>query len=415
MSMTEIKIKKKVSSNKVTNNIISSKFNEFINIPHKIDVPNFFEIFEMFFKFVPKEGEKSLFNIYKQSKEHIEGDTDNIEEYKEQLLNEIDELEDILFAKEIPSIEEHPYYPNNTLLLSPAISEVQNIVDDNSQGLPIWIMQEGAKREFKNYDTFLTMKKILGHQIDIPNNEIAEKLTFSQLRKITTGDDINNDIDLNKKTNPGEIISTKIDDYVDFYIIKVTCLEGLEQEPPFTLDINDPSSTDIIGTPSSFISGLNYSKRRDACRIEFYRTDGLLTSRKINPGTTTNAFRIRAKKPTIHDPIISYPDTNILGLTDPNTGYLRIEYMNEKSSFGSNLPVSELQLSEQTNNTTEFSYYNNVSNPLGGIPLGGTPLETTYGSPSRIIYYNQPTQGEDKQNMNPNSSGGTTYGHRGSL
>ena len=65
----------------------------------------------------------------------------------------IEEKESELNRLEQPEIDADPFYPNGSFIRSNYL---------NTQGLPVWIMINGLRREFKNIDTLNVARKALG-------------------------------------------------------------------------------------------------------------------------------------------------------------------------------------------------------------------------------------------------------------
>tara|TARA_Y100000593_G_C4317808_1_gene341892 strand:- start:2056 stop:3546 length:1491 start_codon:yes stop_codon:yes gene_type:complete len=163
-------------------------FNEIIKSKNKVDIKEFFRIHEEVFYKIPKKGKKSHTSLINDSQNFINNHQDPKDAIIDKLTDEIDQLSTDLNKLEQPTgDDENPFYPNKTLIRT----SVRNV-----DGLPIWIMVNGIKREFKNYDIYLTAKKAMGHDISTPDSNILQEADEATLESIPSGTDINTETDL---------------------------------------------------------------------------------------------------------------------------------------------------------------------------------------------------------------------------
>jgi hypothetical protein len=351
-----IELNRKIYGNREVNYQVDLSFNELIKVPPKLESKNIFDIYDDIFYDIPKKGTNSHEYIVEQSKAYLNNYVDADEAIIDEKLEEIEKLEDDLFKKEIPEIKENSFYPNGSFLIAPVISEIEEYIEDVGQGLPIWVMQEGVKREIKNYRTFLTLKRAFGISLDRPNPEIADKLSFQELSEIPSGNDIGDDVDLLLSVGETQTLSIDLGDFVDYFNIRVTCLETLEEEPPLKGTTIVPTGTHITGKEHRFVEGIRYTQRSytdsstsPTCRVGYWRaTDNKKTSFGIEPGETKGPVKARKQKPdsdpntnynygagTPGDPVTAqgeYENVTELGTINDwrETGYIRLEYMDEE-------------------------------------------------------------------------------------
>ena len=220
MDSYKINFKKTIYNNKETSDFINNKFSDIIKPTPKTDTKTFFDNYEKFFYKIPKIGKNSHTTLLEQSREYI-NDYKNPNEDKILELNEnIETLYNTLSNKQSKEKEENLFYPNKTLLK----------FENNTNPLPIWIMQNGSKRKITNGDTLSTIKKILGYEYDTPTNDIVQKLDLQALNEILEGPEISSDKDLNLFDFISNDVDLDLIDLVDFTTSWVTCIEGIKDE-----------------------------------------------------------------------------------------------------------------------------------------------------------------------------------------
>jgi len=230
-----ISLNKKVYKNKQTTDFINTSFSELIKSNPNYNVSKFFEVYNDLFYDIPKKGEKSHNSLILQSQEYINDYIDPKELTIEKLLEELERKDEEYNLKENPEPKENVFYPNGTFLRTHGWNT--EIVEGVPQGLPIWVMQEGLKREFKSYDAYKIVKKALGFTnmtYDTDKKEllgdkdidIVERVHINDLNAIPTGKDITSDVDLNVPPGPDREIDTSLSNILDYFAVDVTCLSS---------------------------------------------------------------------------------------------------------------------------------------------------------------------------------------------
>ncbi len=221
-----IKLTKEVYVNKTTNEFIDRAFIELYKTETAVSIEKFFDIYRYLFYKLPKEGKKSHYNLIRRSKDYINNYYDPLDKQIKELLAKIERLDVVFFEKQNRRNEEHLFYPNRTFIKSSVT---------NPDGLPIWVMQDGAKRRIKDYKTFQTLKRAFGHLINTPDNIVVEELDASTLDEILDGPDIESDKDLNTQEFDAVDLEFNLNDLVEPGYIKatITCLEGVEDPTGF--------------------------------------------------------------------------------------------------------------------------------------------------------------------------------------
>ena len=198
--------------------INNRSFNDLTKSKKIIDSDSLFKIHEKVFYNIPKEGKKSHTSLIVDSRAYINNYIDPKDSLIEKLTREVDTLTDELSNKEQVELDGNPFFPDETFLKTSVV---------NSSGLPIWIMVNGVRREFKNYDTFVKAKTALGFNESEPDINILQEASEEILENIPSGPDINNDIDL---VNINEDIESAIEDinlndFVNTKSFAVKCYE----------------------------------------------------------------------------------------------------------------------------------------------------------------------------------------------
>ena len=252
MSVTKIKLNKTVFNPKSTANLIDTSFKDLIKLKKPVNIKKFFNVYDELFDEIPKNGEKSHHELINQSTEYLNNNVDKLDQVLDKLYEEIEKKEDEISSKDPSLIKENIFYPNNTFLRTHAW-EIE-VINSLPQGLPIWVMQEGFKREFKNYETYKSVKKALGFDLETPDLEICEKVGIGELNKIPTGPDIKEDSYLNRPVGEDRDIDYTLGDILDYYSAQITCLE------------------------------------ENMCKIKHYTLSGVTSRRNIDPGETIQVY-----------------------------------------------------------------------------------------------------------------------------
>tara|TARA_R110002012_G_scaffold311728_2_gene521443 strand:- start:343 stop:1455 length:1113 start_codon:yes stop_codon:yes gene_type:complete len=306
MPISKIPLTKIIYNNKETTDHLDSSFSDIIKTKPKIDTNKFFNIYSSLFYKIPKLGENSHHTLIEQSGEYVDNYKDTLSDQILSLNRKIDSLFNTLSKKQSEITEEDIFYPNNTFIK----------YKNNASTLPIWIMQNGAKREITNGDTLLSIKKAIGHSHDMLIDDIVQKLDLNTLSNITKGPDISSDEDINLFNFITSEDDLDLLDLVDYTTSLVTCIEGKQDD---LYDLYKPPNSDgwqINGYSPN--EGQN-KPRKDylsggGCVIRKYsiglNTSGEIyqSSRRIYPGET---IKIWYRK----NPIIN-------GQTVQNGGYL---------------------------------------------------------------------------------------------
>tara|TARA_R110001592_G_scaffold37424_4_gene124844 strand:- start:7339 stop:9030 length:1692 start_codon:yes stop_codon:yes gene_type:complete len=252
---------KTVYNNKEVDDIINRDFSQLIRSQRPINVERFFTLYrELFYKIqktnlgLPDDlsstedpGDNSHYGLILESQDYLNNYIDWRDKVIDTLFTEIDELETILLNKQFKDENNHPMFVNGTFLRSPA---------RNADGLPIWVMQNGVKREIKNYDTFKSLKRASGKEYDDNDDDVCTQVEISTLDEILDGPNINYDTDINildLEINDLDITLAGITDYIES---EITCLEG----------VDDPNNMAPFNTTQ-------YSSRFNGCKIEYTSLD----------------------------------------------------------------------------------------------------------------------------------------------
>ena len=275
-----ISLNKKVYKNKQTTDFINTSFSELIKSNPNYTIPKFFEVYENLFYDIPKEGEKSHNSLIIQSQEYINDYVDPKDSIIDKLLLKLEIKDEELNLKENPEPKENLFYPNGTFLRTHGWNA--EVVEGVPQGLPIWVMHEGLKREFKSYDVYKIVKRALGFTnmaydtdkqelLGDKDTDIVERVHTTDLNNIPTGKDITSDTDLNVPPGPDREIDTSLANILDYFAVDVTCLED--------------------GPIEGFQQGVSYISGRDDCLVRFWTLDGTrTTSRAIDKGETERIY-----------------------------------------------------------------------------------------------------------------------------
>lgn len=227
-----ISLTKKIYNNKESADSLQGDFSDIIISKPKINTKKFFEGYKKHFYKIPKEGQLSHTTLINQSQEYLDDYKDPNADTILRLNEEIENLSDILIKKESQIEEEHPFYPNNTILK----------FENNTNPLPVWIMQNGAKREITNGDVLSSIKKSIGYEYDTPTNDIAQLIDLNTLGEIPSLEPkINVDNDINKFNFITSTSNFNLGDFVEYTTSEVTCIEGKQDD---LYDWYNPINTD---------------------------------------------------------------------------------------------------------------------------------------------------------------------------
>ena len=256
-SKVSIKLNKKVYENKTVSNFVDKEFSELYKSTTPIDIELFFNIYKkLFYKISKTDDKKSHYFLIRKSKEYIDNYYDPLDDEIKKLINKIQKLDQIFFDKSNPEDNSHLFYPNRTFLKTTVT---------NPDGLPIWVMQDGAKRQIENYQTYQTLKRAFGHMYDTPDDFVCEKLEISSLDDILDGPPIKEDKDLTTQEFDIVDLDITLGDLIEPGYIKanITCLEGKE----------DPEGL------APFLPS-EYEKRYESC---YYQVEAFNLGSEENP------------------------------------------------------------------------------------------------------------------------------------
>ncbi len=260
-----VRLGKKVFNNKEFDDVIDRSFSSLIKSKKPISVERFFGIYRELFYKIQKTGNpddvsstgdaetKSHHELIRESQDYL----NNFIDWRDKVINDLflklEELNEILIQKQSKETNQHPVYADGTFLRSPA---------RNADGLPIWVMQNGAKREIQNYDTFKSLKKASGREYDDSDDDVCQKLEISTLDGILDGPPIIMDIDINSQNWQSTDLDITLAGITDYIESEITCLEGSDVStfaPMFSSEENfneDP-----------------YEARYSSCEIEYTSLD----------------------------------------------------------------------------------------------------------------------------------------------
>ena len=248
MAQEIINLDKTVYNNKKVNDVIDRNFSSLIQSQIPINLKRFFDIYrELFYKINKTEPEaKSHWGLILESQDYINNYIDPRDKIINELIDRVGKLEQILFDKQIKTDNSHPLYPDGTFLRSPA---------RNPDGLPIWIMDNGSKREIKNYETYKSLKRAANHAYDANDDAICRKLEIETLDGILDGPPILTDNDLNITNFLIEDLDITLQGITDYTEAEITCLEGV--------DVNDVAPFNTS----------QYTSRFSSCTVQYNSLD----------------------------------------------------------------------------------------------------------------------------------------------
>ena len=289
MSLQRIDLNKKVYNNKDTIDTLNTPFSDLIKSENIVDVSLFFQFYRDLFYKIPKDGEHSHQTLIKKSQSYTGTFLNDLDKEIADLTEEIGRLQSILDGKMDKLLDGGDiYYPNGTFLRSPFISVEQ---------LPIWVMQRGVKREIKNYNTYLSLKRAFGFAYDEDDDNVCTDLSTTVLDSILdapTEVAISDDPDINIISFEPVDLDITLGGLVDYIKAEIYCVEG--QDPSWTgMRVSNRDGevysgrgyVDILPVPSS-LGDRQYIKD-NGC---YYRVPALdsnpgeirMSSRRLFPG-----------------------------------------------------------------------------------------------------------------------------------
>ena len=302
-----LNLKKNHISNKSAEEVLDKEFNELFKTGFNVDVKRLFEIYEQLFYKIKKRNspnKESHYALLNESIKYLNNFVDycSPEEYTQEidcdkelnvLADALRDINDQIFEKEISMDNANLVYPNGTFLRG----EGQNI-----EGLPVWVMVQGEKREIKSQALFLTIKKLLGHPQDTPTDYLQKTLTFEQLNNINDGLPIENEIDIVDidKTAGAEIdIDVELTDFFNYRESVFVCLCGAQMG-------GDPD--EILPLEDIFKWGNTNNGEEDGnCHIIYYDLFSQQQNLILSPGQVSQPIKHRTVQGDIEGLITSVP------------------------------------------------------------------------------------------------------------
>ena len=186
--------------------MVSTHFEEFFQstAANQITVPKFFQNYQSLFYDIPKEGENSHTMLIAQSSGYLTNYVDPSQQEVIDLTNRIVELEKELAEKDI-SDKEHPIFQNGSFLKHP----------DNAT---VYYMDKGQKRAIDNMEVFNILKRVNGHSVEEPNEEVIILVTEDVIKGLETGpkfrsEDLYGDEEKRKEEEEKKLIELDPDDF----------------------------------------------------------------------------------------------------------------------------------------------------------------------------------------------------------
>tara|TARA_R110001606_G_C15397607_1_gene652401 strand:+ start:273 stop:1931 length:1659 start_codon:yes stop_codon:yes gene_type:complete len=275
MSQENINFTKIVYNNKEFDDLYDRNFSSLIRVQRPINIERFFTLYkELFYKIqrtglpedISSTGEdknKSHWELILESQDYLNNYIDWRDKKINSLFDELGVLDEIFQNKQFINTNYHPQFPDGTFLRSPA---------RNANGLPIWVMQNGVKREIKNYDTYKSLKRAARHKYSDSDDDVCELLEISTLDDILDGPYISVDTDINSMNWESTDLDITLGGITDYIESEITCLEGV--------DIDDKSPW----------NSTQYQPRYNSCKIEYTSLDIIVpgnskeTTETIFPG-----------------------------------------------------------------------------------------------------------------------------------
>ena len=199
-----INLQKKVYGKKSFDDKINRSFDEFMSKSKDISMEEFFTYYNQMFYEIPREGSNSHKTIIEQSTDYIGDFIDGRDLELLELTKQIVDLEQKLASAE-EADKEHPIFTNGTFLKE---------ADKN----PIYYMDKGAKRKITDFDTYLVLKRVNGHETDKPDEEVYILVNEDVIKGLETGpgfspEDLYGDVEQRDKAEEKRRIELDPDDF----------------------------------------------------------------------------------------------------------------------------------------------------------------------------------------------------------
>ena len=168
-----INLQKVVYGKKSFDDKINRSFDEFMSKNKDISMEEFFDYYNQMFYEIPKNGSNSHKAIIEQSTDYIGDFIDGRDVEVLELTKQIVDLEQKLAAADSAD-KEHPIFTNGTFL-------------KQADKKPIYYMDKGAKRKITDYDTYLVLKRVNGHEPDKADEEVYILVNEDVIKGLETG------------------------------------------------------------------------------------------------------------------------------------------------------------------------------------------------------------------------------------
>ena len=168
-----IDLQKTVYGKKSFDDKINRSFDEFMSKSKDISMEEFFTYYNQMFYEIPKDGSNSHKTIIDQSTDYVGDFMDSRDTEIIELVNQVVDLEQKLAAVE-EADKEHPIFTNGTFL-------------KQADKKPIYYMDKGAKRKITDFDTYLVLKRVNGHETDKPDEEVYILVNEDVIKGLETG------------------------------------------------------------------------------------------------------------------------------------------------------------------------------------------------------------------------------------
>jgi len=355
-----INLQKTVYGRKSFSENVDKTFNEFISPKNEISVDEFFKHYQELFYEIPKDGTNSHKSIVEQSTDYIGDFIDAKDTEIVELINQVVELEQKL-AEQEEADKEHPVFTNGTFL-------------KEADKKTIYYMDKGAKRAITDYDTYLVLKRVNGHETEKADEEVYILVNEDVIKGIETGprfasEDLYGDNEQRDKAEEKRRVELDPDDF-----------------------IADPSHYD---TTSDYIAALDRETRQLLAKEEYvqelyyrYKSDSENIFNDSEREEATSKFKeVREELYDLRRRILRY--TAILESVDPDGDLQNVEIdtsrlkqiVEEKMSRpDTNFTQAELQqLRSKENKIARFL------DSQGRATYGRPKKKTISGAPSSEI------------------------------
>ena len=199
-----IDLQKTVYGKKSFDDKINRNFDEFMSKSKDISMEEFFTYYNQMFYEIPKDGSNSHKSIIDQSTDYIGDFIDGRDAEIMDLVNQVVDLEQKL-AEQEEADKEHPVFTNGTFL-------------KQADKSPIYYMDKGAKRKIMDFDTYLVLKRVNGHETDKPDEEVYILVNEDVIKGLETGpkfspEDLYGDVEQRDKAEEKRRVELDPDDF----------------------------------------------------------------------------------------------------------------------------------------------------------------------------------------------------------